>query len=297
MPSGMDQTGGGRELTAEQVVAMLVEPLMAQSVVLRAGPRIFTTSGGAPVRVPTIIEYEIGQSGASPTVGGSDMSYWYGENEQIEDTDPEFGEVTLLPSNLKSIKVLHRFSNELARLAVVNIANALRDAIVRRVALAIDRAFLLGDGAGNTVRGLVHLPDVQEMSYGGTVTVDDLIDAEGLALEANASPSAWFLNPAAWTALQKQREGAGTGQYLLTPDPTQAGVMRLRGLPAYPTTQLPAGTLMLADMSQVAVARDVDASVKLLDQTFGDFDQLALRVVTRMDIAALNPEGVVVMTP
>jgi HK97 family phage major capsid protein len=289
MASGITTTGSGAELTREQVVGLLVEPLMAQSVVLAAGPRMFETSGGAPVRIPLIDYYAIG------TGVGASATYWHGENELIEESDPDFGEVTLLPSSLKSIKVLHRFSNELARLAVVNIANALRDAMVRRVALAVDRAFLLGEGTNNTVRGLVNLPGIQTLPY-GTLEVDDLIDAEGLALAANASPSCWFLNPAAWTALSKQREGAGTGQYLLQPDPTQAGVMRLRGLPAYPTTQLPAGTIILADMSQVAVARDVDASVKLLDQTYGDYDQLALRVVTRMDIAALNPEGIARMT-
>jgi HK97 family phage major capsid protein len=296
MPSGINETGGGRELTAEQVVAMLVEPLMAQSVVLAAGPRMFTSSGGAPVRVPTIVEYPIGTPGASPTAGGSDMSYWYGENELIEDTDPEFGEVTLLPSNLKSIKVLHRFSNELARLAVVDIADALRDAIVRRVALAVDRAFLLGDGANNTVRGIVNTPGIIVPTPYGTLEVDDLHDAIGEALAANASPSVWFMHPDAFTTLRKQREGAGTGAYLLQPDPTAENVFRLLGLPVKVTTQLPPGTIVLADMSQVAVARDVDASVRLLDQTFGQYDQLALRVVTRMDIALLNPEGVVRLT-
>lgn len=289
MPSGINEIGGGAELTREQVVALLIDPLLAQSVVLRAGPRIFETSGGAPIRVPLIIDYDIG------TGVGASATYWHGENEQITESDPDFGEVTLLPSSLKSIKVLHRFSNELARHSVVNIANALRDAIVRRVALAVDRAFLIGEGTNNTVRGIANAPGILTQAY-GTLEVDDLHTAVGTAMAANAMPTAWFMHPDAFTALRKQREGAGTGAYLLQSDPTQANTFRLLGLPVYVTTQLPAGTVILADMSQVAVGRDLDASVKLLDQTFGDWDQLALRVVTRMDVALLNPEGVVRLT-
>lgn len=292
MPSGITVVGGGAELTREQVAALLIEPLLAQSVVLRAGPRIFDTSGGAPIRIPKIDSFEIG------TGVGAAATYWIGENTQIPESDPDFGEVTLLPSTLKSIKVLHRFSNELARHSVVNIANALRDAIVRRVALAIDRAFLVGEGTNNTVRGISNSPGIWTQAY-GTLEVDDLHTAVGTAMAANAVPSCWFMHPDAFTTLRKQRDGsggAGTGQYLLQTDPTQANTFRLLGLPVYVTTQLPAGTLILADMSQVAVGRDLDSSVKLLDQTYGNWDQMALRVVTRMDMALLNAQGVVRLT-
>lgn len=291
MPSGISTVGSGSELTREQVVSLLVEPLLAESVVLAAGPRIFTTSGGAPIKIPKISVYNLAQGAGT----GASATYWKGENELITEADPTYAEVTLLPSNLKSIKVMHRFSNELARLAVVDIANALKAALVRRVALAVDRAFLLGEGTNNTPKGLTNMAGIQTLAY-GTLEVDDIIDAEGLALAANATPSVWFAHPNAYTTLSKQREGAGTGAYLLQPSPTEAGVMRLRGLPVRVTTQLPAGTLMLVDTSQVAVGRDLDASVTLLSERYADYDQLALRVVARFDIAALNPEGIVKLT-
>jgi len=49
-------------------------------------------------------------------------------------------------------------------------------------------------------------------------------------------------------------------------------------------------------MQQVAVGIDLEPSFTVLDQTFGDWDQVALRIVARMDIAPLNPAGVVVLT-
>ena len=54
--------------------------------------------------------------------------------------------------------------------------------------------------------------------------------------------------------------------------------------------------VVLADFSPIAVARDLaPLSVKILDQTFGAYDQMAIRVVARYDAAPLNPEAVVVL--
>ena len=52
---------------------------------------------------------------------------------------------------------------------------------------------------------------------------------------------------------------------------------------------------MLADFLQIAVARDLAPSVKILDQTYGDFDLQAIRVVARYDAAPLNPSAVIVL--
>lgn len=71
MPSGISTVGAGAELTREQVVGLLVEPLMAQSVVLQARPRVFETSGGAPILIPMIESYAIG------TGVGAAASYWH----------------------------------------------------------------------------------------------------------------------------------------------------------------------------------------------------------------------------
>jgi HK97 family phage major capsid protein len=54
-------------------------------------------------------------------------------------------------------------------------------------------------------------------------------------------------------------------------------------------------TIILADMSQVTVGRDLDISVVLLEERYADFDQIGIRVTARFDIAPLNAEGVVVL--
>jgi HK97 family phage major capsid protein len=52
----------------------------------------------------------------------------------------------------------------------------------------------------------------------------------------------------------------------------------------------------LVDFPKVVVARDVDADVKILDQTWGDYDSVGIRVVTRYDAALLQPHAVTLLT-
>jgi len=54
--------------------------------------------------------------------------------------------------------------------------------------------------------------------------------------------------------------------------------------------------MALVDFSQIVVARDLAPSVKILDQTYGDYDQQAIRVVARYDVAALNDDAVIKLT-
>ncbi len=54
-------------------------------------------------------------------------------------------------------------------------------------------------------------------------------------------------------------------------------------------------SVALPDMSRVAVARDTAPSVKILDQSFGQYDQQAIRVVARYDTKPMLPEAVVIL--
>jgi HK97 family phage major capsid protein len=290
MPSGYGTANAGAELTREQVEQVLLEPLLARAVVLAAGPQLFRSQGGVPLRIPKIDVLDVPDP-------------WRAENTTIAEADPDYGEVVLLPSTLKSLKVIHRLSNELARHAVVNIVRALSAAFVRRVALALDRAMLVGDGAAGTITGLSAATGIQTMPAVGSPTVDHLHDAELRVLQANADPesAAWFMHPRDLVTLRKVK--TTDGQYLVHPDPAEAGAYRLVGHRVHVTTQIPTneGTganesrILLADMSQVAVGIDDDFTFTLLDQTYGNYDQLAIRVTARFDIAPLNPQAVVVL--
>ena len=269
------------ELTREQVETILIKPLESTSVFLSAGPRIFDTDG-SPVRIPKL--------------GGATSPDWHGENEQISDDDVSFDEVTLLPSTIKSVKTLTRFSNELARQSIVSLESTIKDRLVKDVADKLDHAFLTGTGDGGTTPvGLINYAGTQTLD--AAIGFDSLIDAWGMLLSTNANTEAAkiLMHPADFVALRKVKQGTGSNQYVLTPDPTRDGVFRLFGSQVIITARIPEGTAVLADFSQIAVARDQAPTVKILDQTFGDFDQQAIRVTARYDAAPLNPEAIVIL--
>ena len=278
-------TSTAPELTREQVQAILVRPLEDRSIFLSSGPRIFDTDG-SPVRIPKM--------------GGATDPDWIGENELITEEDVTFDEVTLLPSTMKSVKVITRYSNELARQSVVALDAALRDRLVTDVASKIDKQLLGSGGDGvTTPKGLLAYTGVQSIDKAaGELGLDDLLDAWGLALSANVNMSGlrWVMRPESFTDLRKVKDNQD--RYQLQPDPTQDGVFRLFGAPVTVTERLPLdaetqATVVLADFSQIAVARDMAPSVKVLTERYADYDQQAIRVVARYDAAPLNPEAIV----
>ncbi len=286
------------QLTAEQVQRILVQPLQQASVFLAAGPRIFDVTAAGVVRIPKLV------SMAAPA--------WHGENELITEVDPDFGEVRLL-DGIKSVKSITRFSNELARSSVVALDSALRDKMVLDVAARIDTAFIAGTGdpvggKNTTPLGILNYPGVQVIPAVGTPTLDDLLDAVALTYSANVDTARlrWMMTSRDFITLRRLKDT--TGKYLLQPDATQDATFRLLGIPVTVTNRIPIvddpatttvtealSTIVLADFSQIAVARDLAPSVKLLDQTYADFDQQAIRVVARYDAAPLNPAAVVLL--
>lgn len=276
------------ELTAEQVSTVLTMPLEAASAFLAAGPRIFETAG--PLRLP---------KAPAPVADPG----WTGESEPIPERDPDFSEVRLLPSTMKSVKVITRYSNELARQSVVSLDAALKNRLVSDVAAKLDTQFFSASGDGvTTPRGIFAYTGTQSVNVAGAITLDALLDAWGKALTANVSMGnlKWIMQPREFVKLRKLKDGQQ--RYQMQPDPTQDGVFRLFGAPVTvtgrvpdTTTATPTARVGLVDFSQIAVARDLAPSVKVLTERYADLDQQALRVVARYDAAPLNPEAVVVL--
>ena len=282
-------TVNSASLTAQQVARVLIQPLEEQSVFLSCGPRIFDTNG--PLRLPKL----------GPTIADPG---WTGENEAIPERDVNFHELTLMPSTMKSVKVITRYSNELARQSVVSLDAALKDRLVRDVANKIDAQLFSASGDGITVpKGLFAYTGTQNVNVGGALTLDVLLDAWARALAANVNMGSlrWVMRGREFVKLRKLKDGQG--RYLMQPDPTQDAVFRLFGVPVTVTDRVPDTTgatptarMALVDFSQIAVARDIAPSVKILTERYADFDQQAIRVVTRYDAERMNAAAVIILS-
>lgn len=285
----LDSTTNATELVATEVASILVRPLETVSQFLAAGPRIIDTAG--PLRVPKL-------PAATDQTG-----HWYGQNELIGETDPDFGELSLLPSTMKSIKVISRYSNELARQSVVALDAALKERLVADVAAAMDVQLFSASGDGITKpKGMFAWSGTQSVAVGGALTLDHLLDAQAKAFDAHVdmSRTKWVMRSREFVKLRKVKDT--TGRYLIEPDVHIAGQYRLFGVPIILTNRVPDTTVAtptaraaLVDFGQIVVARDVAPSVKILTETYGNYDQQAIRVVMRLDTAPANPEAVVVL--
>ena len=105
----IEVTSGNTTLLQSQVANLLVQPLAQESTFLAAGPKIFDTAD--QLRIPASHPVCLPVSWAKA---------------QITDGDVSFDEITLMPSTLKSLKVLVRFSNEMARQSVVALEATLK---------------------------------------------------------------------------------------------------------------------------------------------------------------------------
>lgn len=289
----IELTSASTTLLQSQVASLLVQPLEQASTFLSAGPQIIDSNDS--VRIPRIVN--------GVTAG------FVAEGDEITDGSVAFDEVTLLPSTLKSLKVLVRVSNELIRQSVVGLETVLQQRLISDVALALDQALWSGTGASDTITGIFEAANIETGTLDLT-DADSLIDAMATAQANNVSPTHWVMTPASFAALRKlkiavpdETNGVATyNQYLFDPSTIQNGTaFQIFGLPVIVTAHIPdvAGPLArvgLVDMSKVVVVRDVDSDVKILDQTWGNYDSIGIRVVTRYDVALLQDEAVTLLT-
>ncbi|WP_273491519.1 phage major capsid protein [Gordonia otitidis] len=270
-------TGNLPTLQQDQIASLLVRPLEAESVFLAAGPRIVDTSG--PIRVPRIA--------SGLTVG------FVGEGAQIPEASVGMDEVTMLPSTLKSLKVLSRVTSEVLRSSAVALDSILKQRLTTDTAAALDTALFTSTGSSNTIKGLLNQTGVATGVLDASEP-DSFLDGIGIARANEVKPNRWFLSPADYLALRKVK--ATDGKYILQEDLTATGQEVLFGVPVTVTSRIPAGKAVLADMSLVAIARDLSPTVTVDSSRYFDTDEVALRVVARFDLALLQPKAVTILT-
>jgi Phage capsid family len=154
---------------------------------------------------------------------------------------------------------------------------------------------------------------------GVTVTIasvatvlDDLQDALTLSLSNWARPTAWLINPTTLGALYKLKDA--DGRQLIAPStslPVGPGANSRTGALAGPgsvvmdvllgrkviaSPAVPAGTAVLLQEDEVHIGLDLDRVMRILDQTYARYDQVGFLIVSRWDIAVVNPYAVVAVT-
>lgn len=283
-------TAQGGALVAEVVQRVLVQPLAAASVFLASGVQIIDSA--SPVRLPIAPD-------PSNALG------FTAEGQSIPEVTPSFDALHLLPSTMESVKVISRFTSELARQSVVAIDAALQANLVTSVAATLDTQFIAGNGDGvTTPRGLLNYPGAQSLAVGGALSVDNVYDAISLAETAYLDDSElrFWVHPQTMNGLRKLK-ATGTGNYLLQPNPTQATPYTLAGIPVTVTSRLPVvgtttktTTAVLWAPGRSTVVRDLSPSVRILTERYADTDEIGVQVIARYDWGCAKPQSIVKLT-
>lgn len=272
------------ELTREQVSTMLLQPLEAASVFLALGPTIFDTDG-SPVRVPVAPSSE------------AEALQWIGESELIPANDYDFSEISLLPSTMKSIKTLTRFSNEIARQSIVSLDSVLQSRIVNDVAARFDAQFLGDQGDGvTTPKGLFAQTASEDVEVVGDLSIDSIFEGLGVALANNVQTDSLTLLVRPENFMQLRTQADNDGRSLVQPDATKGLTSPILGTKVVVSNRIPAGRAALVRPSNLGVARDVFPQVSRLTERYADFDEQAIKVVSRADLGVLDSKGLITFT-
>ena len=261
--------------------------LRARNVVLSAGPTVLDTVNYSLI-VPRVAE--------SATVGP------VSENDEIIGTDPVIDGIVLTP---RKFAALTRASNESLDDSTPQLRTVIADDLVRTMAGYLDAQMLFGSGDNGELTGLANVDGITTEAVDAAPTLDDFAGAIAALVAANGdvSRAAFFIAPRTWATLRTAK--TLQDEYLLSAgDPTQATRPSIFGVPVFVSSHVPVdqgegedeSTAILADMSQVLIARRKDVEIILDSSRFFEYDQTAIRVVSRVDMAVGNPEAVVTLT-
>ena len=269
------------------------DQLRNRTSVLAANPVMINVMGAGSIEVPTVT--------SSVTVSG------YEEAETITPSDPGLGVLSLDPKKFAAFTRATRESLEDSR---PELRQVLGSSLLRDLSVALDKQMVAGDGTGNNLTGLRHIPNVTAGpdlgTDGGVPTFETLADIVGAFESANldADRAAWFLNARTWNTVRKLVDNQN--RPIVSVDPSKDVSRRLWGMPVYLSNNLPVdetqgastdcSSILLCDMSQIVVAVSRQIEVLFDESLFFQSDEVAIKASGRFDIGAAHPEAIVLTT-
>jgi HK97 family phage major capsid protein len=278
-------------LTIPELSTYIFDKLRPTSIMLAAGIKVLTTSREQIVWPRTITD-------VSPD--------WADEGIEIDEGDPAWDELTVIPSKLAHRVVV---SNETLDDSPLDLMGWLEAHLLKLMSLKLDIGLLEGNAAFGTtgVMGLKNWPGVQQVTSlgvdGGPLTdLDPLATAIGALEEVNATPSAIVCHPSTWLAAETLKDA--NHRYLLSPgmDPGEAPARSLFGLPVYVTSALgntetrgshsDCSSIYVFDASQLVLVRRAEIQLEVDRAQYFSSDQSQLRGKMRCGFTLPHPEAV-----
>lgn len=228
--------------------------------------------GDQPViRVPYVKE--------DPTVG------FVPEGEMIPESDIKLAEQLI---STRKIAVLQPVSRESSRYGIEEIiGNSMR----RAVTIKADNA-LLANSTNPT--GLLNIEGITDAGKLAPDNLDALSDAITTVETKGATVTHIVTGPDVWGKLRNLKTQKNSAQLLLG-NPAEQTTKQLFGIPVIVNKQMPAGTVLVIDKSDILSAScDIEVA-KSSDAKFA-YDQILYRVIWRFGYAPIHPNRIAKLT-
>ena len=288
MAATMTSTGQPRAIVDSATGALIIRPLQAKSVALRAATRVNVDSASNAFRIPVVTE--------DPAVS------WAAEGEEIAADGAKLTEDVDVWHKLAGITAV---SNEFLDDSSPAIANIVTGGLARSLALKLDAAFLGSRGTDvKAPRGLGDITGVNVIAAGAKLTsLDPFTEAAYAASKAGgATLSAFVAHPDDGLALAKLKERSDSQRALLQSDPTkgdgvtEAGTVTpaatIAGVPMWTTPACPKGTIWGIPKDSVVVAVRKDITLTKDESVYFTSDVTAIRALARVTTVFGHPAAI-----
>lgn len=273
---GTDASGG--YTVPDVLMPQILEALVPASALLRAGASLVALNGSAG-------EWNIAMTESIPTPA------WRAEAGAIAESEPTFSRKTISP---KSLSFYFKVSRELL-MDSPNIEQAITTVIAQAFAKELDRAGLMGSGAGAEIRGLKNVAGIHSIANGanGAALTDwgNFITAMEEILSADApAPTAAIMHPRTLASVASFADS--TGQPLRRPDAlAELGLVTTSQIPTNLTvgTSADCSEVYVGDFSQFRYYMRENITILPCKELFAGTGQVAFFCHMRLDAAVLYP--------
>lgn len=284
----MTSTGQPRAIVDSAVGNLIIRPLQAKSVALRAATMVKVDEASNAFRVPVVTE--------DPAVA------WVNEGDELAASGAKLLEDSDVYHKLGGLTLV---SNEFLDDSSPAIADIVTGGLARSLAIALDTAFFGKRGTDvKAPRGLGDIDGVNVIQAGTKLTsLDPFVDAVYAASNAGGSAlSAFVAHPDAGLQLAQLKEKDGSRRPLLQPDPTrgdgvtEAGTVtpaaRIAGVPLWTCPACPKNTVWGIPKDSVVVAVRKDLTLTKDSSAFFTSDVTALRALARVTTVFGHPAAI-----
>lgn len=269
-------TAGGYLVQTSLDGAQYIDRLRAALAVRRLGARVLSGLVGN-LDLPRLID--------------SAATGWVNENQALTLSNPNFGKVSMGPRHCGGLTELSR---QVLQQTSMDVENLVRSDLAQMLAAAVDKAAIIGSGAGAEPLGILNTPGIGSVpigANGGPLSADTARDLIGLvdAADAGAGSLSFLTNTKVKAQALKLKDGEG--RYLgLSTVFGESPVAFTNNVPSNLTKGTAAGTcspLLYGNWSDLILGywSELDILVNPFESTAYAKGNVQIRAMLTMDIA------------